>query len=389
MAAFAAETMTMSQTITLPTHRDRDTGVVLLFLSLVSYYAVPTLAYEFGYSYGTTSKISTPLGLVLMILGASLLFLARKTIKVEAGTVRIKDGFLARPLTLRYEASPTVKLSVYEEDHHGRIDLVWTVHLIDEGRQYLVDRRVGQHIAVRSLAERLAKATHGSMIEMIDGHPNKFELSELDLPFMDRVEKYPALMGTAVEEPSDKIVTYSRGAGGIDVNWSFFRSGILLEVIMISACLAAAAFVPLPGGPKGEGLNLYHVARAENDYSYFAGVGVFMVLSLGLLSGYRNRIKLNPQEGAVSQSTIWGVPVRTGKIPLSKLEHIGISITSRGPYLQLISDKLILKEMLPSTHIARWLAWEMRQYLAGLGTSGGIASGTAAVTPPSKPTEQA
>lgn len=357
---------TMSQTISLPTHRDRDTGVVLLFLSLVSYYAVPSLAHEFGFSYGTTSLVSTPVGLLLMVLGLSMLFLARKRITVEPGRVHIKDGFLARTLNLRYETTPTIKLSVYEEEHNGRVDVVWTVHLIDDGRQYLVDRRVGQHIAVRSLAERLAKATQGSLIEMHDGKGHKFELAELDLPFMARAEKYPALMGTPIEEPSDKIVGYSRGPEGIDVNWSFLRSGLLLEVIVLAACLFGAAFIPLPGGPKGEGFNLYQVARAENNYSYFAGVAAFTVLALALLSGYRNRIRLDSKE-AMSQSTVWGIPVRTGRIPLSELEHVGISITSRGPYLQLISDKRILKEMLPATHIARWLGWEMRQYLAGLG----------------------
>lgn len=354
----------MPQTISLPTHRDRDTGVVLLFLSLVSYYAVPTLAFEFGFSYGTTSLISTPVGLLLMVLGLAMLFLARKHIRVEPGLVHIKDGFLARPLNLRYETTPAIKLSAYEDDHNGRIDEVWTVHLIDDGRQYLVDRRVGQHIAVRSLAERLAKATQGSLIEVHEGKSHKFELPELDLPFLARAEKYPALMGTPVEEPTDKTVSYSRGPEGIQASWSFLRSGLLMEVIIISACLFGAAFIPLPIGH--DGLNLYHVARSEGNYIYFASVAALTVLALALLSGYRNLIRLDKKE-AVSQSTVWGVPVRTGRIPLSELEHVGISITSRGPYLQLISDKRILKEILPSTHLARWLAWEMRQYLAELG----------------------
>jgi hypothetical protein len=357
----------MSQTITLPSSRDRDTGVIMLFLSLVAYYAVPTLANQFGYSHGTASLVSTPIGLILMVLGFSMLFLARKTITAGDGKVRIKDGFVARPLTLRYESTPSVKLSVYEEDNHGRTDQIWTVHLIDDGRQYLVDRRVGQHVAVRSLAENLAKATGGSMVEMHDGQALKFELSELDLPFIERVQKHPTLLGTPVEEPPDKMVQYSRDANGIEVSWSFFRSGLLLEVFLVAACLAGAAFIPLPGGPDGKGFSLYEAERAQQDYRYFAGVAVFTVVSLALLSGYRNRIQLNPKVGAISQSTVWGVPVRTGKIPLSKLENVGISITSRGPYLQLISDEKILREMLPSTHIARWLGWEMRQYLASLG----------------------
>lgn len=356
-------------TISLPTQRDRDTGVVLLFMSLVSYYAIPYLASQFGLSFGTTSMVTTPLGLLLMVVGFSMLFLARKSVQVSPGQVRIKDGFLSKPMTLRYEAVPTVKLSVYEEERHGRVDEIWTVHLIDEGRQYLVDRRVGQHIAVRSLAEKIAKASNGSLIEAQDGKSHKFELSELDLPFMARAEKYPALMGSPVEEPSEKPIRYSKDASGLEVSWSFFNSGLLLEVVVLTVVLIGAAFIPLPGGPDGRGFSLYQAEKEEGDYRYFAGVGVFAVVALAMLGGYRSRIKLSPTDGALSQSTIWGVPVRTGKIPLSKLEHVGVTLTSRGPYLQLISDDRILKEQLPSTQIARWLAWEMRQYLAQLGAS--------------------
>ncbi len=363
----AREAFGMTATISLPTHHDRDTGVVLLFLSLVFYYAVPALASQFGLSHGTTSLVSTPIGLLLMLLGISMLFLARNRIRVQPGLVSIKDGFLSKTLNLRYESTPTIKLSVYEEERRGRVDAVWTVHLIDDGRQYLVDRRVGQHIAVRSLAERLTKATQGSLIEVHDGKNLEFALEELDLPFTTRVLKHPTMMGTPVEEPHDKIVQYSQGPEGIEVNWSFFHSGMMLEILMVAACLVGAAFVPLPGGPDGNGFNLYEVARAENNYTYFAIVAAFAVVSMALLAGYRNRLRLDAKGGS-SQSTVWGIPVRGGKIPVGELEHVGISVTSRGTYLQLISDKRIITELLPSTHIARWLAWEMRQFLRDLGS---------------------
>jgi hypothetical protein len=292
-----------------------------------------------------------------------MLFLARKRIQVEPDRVIIKDGFLSKTLNLRYEATPTIKLAVYEDEHQGRVDQVWTVHLIDDGRQYLVDRRVGQHIAMRSLAERLAKATRGSMIENHEGKNITFELSELDLPFTARVEKYPLLMGTPVEEPSDKTVRYSRGATGIEVNWTFFRSGMLMEVVLLTGALFGMAFIPLPSWSEGAGTNLYHIAQTTRDYRFFYAISVFSVFSMALLAGYRNRIRLD-SKGASSQATILGFPVRTTRIPLDQLEHIGTSITSRGTYLQIISDKKIIKELMPSTHVARWLAWEMRQYLS-------------------------
>lgn len=355
-------------TISLPTRRHRDTGIVLLFLSLVCYYVLPLLAYEFGYSHGACSLISTPLGLLLMALGLAMIFLSRKTIRVEGSTVRIQDGFLTRALALRLESTPTIKLSVYEEHHRGRVDEIWTVHLIDEGRQYLIDRRTGQHIAVRSLAERLAKATQGSLIEVHDGKAHRFELSELDLPFTARVARYPALMGHAVDQPEDLVVGFDRQSSGIEVSWSFFRSALFWELLLVAAALVGAAFIPLPGGPDGQGFTLYEIEKAEQDYRYFAAVAAFTVLALATLLGYRTTIRLDAQ-GAQARSTVWGIPVRGGSIPLEQLEHVGVSWTSRGPYLLLISDHRILKEMMPSAPIGRWVAWQMRDFLAQLPSS--------------------
>lgn len=352
--------------ITLPTRRDRDTGVVLFFLSLVFYYAVPALAYEFGYSYGTVAHISTPVGLLLMLLGVACLFLARKTIKVEPGLLRIKDGFWSRPLQLRFEGSPMIRLSHHEQERGHHSDEVWTVHLIDGHTQYLIDRRVGQHSQVRSLAERLAKAVDGSLMEVHEGQSYTFAPGEMDLPFHERAKRYPALMGAPVDEPSDKVIAFRQDASGVEVSWSFFRSGLLWEVLVVSGLLAGAAFVPLPGGPDGKGFTLYQAEHAQGDYRYFVGVALFTMVSLVLLSGYRSRIHLGAEEGAVARSTVWGIPVRTAKIPLSRLEHVGVSVTSRGPYLQLISDETIIKEQFPSTHIARWVAWRMRSYLVEL-----------------------
>ncbi len=354
------------QAIKLPTDTNRDLGFVLLFLGLVTHYAVPPLAGQFGFTAGRVAYLTAPLGLVLFLAGICMIFFARKVIHVGNGQLRIKDGFLARPLTLRYDSVPTVKLSGYEENRNGHADEIWTVHLNDDGRQYLIDRSVGHHAASRSLAERLAKVTGGSLIEVHEGKSHKFELSELDLSFVERVAKYPEMMGIPVEKPSETPLRFERTDSGLEANWSFFHSGLIFELAIVVTLLLAAAFIPLPGGPDGGAFTLYQVERSQNDYMYFSGVAFFAVLALALLAGYRNTLSLDLEKGAVSQATIWGIPVRTGKIPIRELEHLGVSINSRGPYLVMISDKKILKEMLPSTYLARWLTWEMKTFLSTL-----------------------
>jgi len=356
----------MATTISLPTYRDRDLGLVLVFLSAVFYFIVPPLAGEFGLEKGTVTMFSTPFGTLLLLAGVAASLFSRKRITVEDGCVRIKDGFLAPALRLKYGSTPAFRLVGFEEDRKGRPDEVWTVHMVDEGKQYLIDRRVGQQMESRSLAERLAKAVRGSLIETQEGKSYTFKTEELDLSFVERLERYPQMLGAEVEEPADKVIELERTDSGLKVTWCFFRSSLLFELFCLSAFLVGAAFIPLPGGPTGQGFSLFDAEMAEGDYRYFIGVGVFTVVSLILLAGYRNTLELITPKRVQSRSSVWGIPVRNGRIPLDELEHVAVTVTSRGPYIQFISDRKILRERMPAANIARWLAWEFRSRLAQL-----------------------
>jgi hypothetical protein len=354
----------MASTISLPTSRDRDLGMLLLFVSAVTYYAVPPLAFEFGMNRGLVAAYTAPLGVLMMVVGFASVFFSRKRISVEDGLVKVKDGFFGKTLRLKYASTPTFKLSGFEEEDGRGSTEVWTVHMVDEGKQYLVDRRRGEQTASRSLAERLAKAVRGSVIETQDGRSYEFPLEDLDLSFIQRVHRYPEMLGQEVEEPAEKVVNFKRTENGLKFYWSFFRSGLLLELVCVAAFLLAAAFVPLPGGPDGNGFRLFDAAVQQDDYRYFIGVGVFTIVSILVLAGYRNTLELIIPKRAQSRTTIWGIPVRGGRIALEELEHVAVSVTSRGPYIQLISDKKILRERLPATNVAQWVAWEIRKRLA-------------------------
>lgn len=356
----------MASQISLPTNRDRDLGLVLLFMSAVTYYLIPPLVYEFGMSRGTAAAFSTPIGALLMVAGLLAVFFSRKKVWLDKGVVRVKDGYLARTLNLRYEETPTFKLTGFEEENGGRASEVWTVHMIDQGRQYLIDRRVGQQMASRSLAERLAKGVRGSLIEASEGKNYTFDVEELDLSFVERLDRYPELLGHEIEEPPDKVVKLERLDKGLKVTWGSFRSSLLFELFCVTAFLLAAAFIPLPGGPDGQGFSLFDAEVAEGDYRYFIGVGIFTTLSLILLAGYRNTLELVTPKRVQCRATVWGIPFKGGRIPLDELEHVAVSVTSRGPFLQFISDRRILRLRMPATNIARWLAWEFRNFLAEL-----------------------
>lgn len=355
----------MARPITLSTTKDRDVGLILMFLSVVAYFFVPPLAAEFGLHSGTVARFSTPIGVVLMILGLTATFLSRKKIIIEDGTVCLKDGMFTRSLRLTYEGTPTFKLSGYEKGE-GRASEVWTVHMVSEGRQYLIDKRIGQQTASRALAEQLAKAVKGGLIESYNGKTYSFSADELDLSFVERVQLYPEMLGSEVPEPGDKVLDFNFTDNGLKVNWTYFRSSLLFELFCFCTFLIVVAFIPLPGGVDGQSISLFEVEMAEGDYRYFIGVGIFTLVSIVSLLGYRTTLELIIPKRVQVRTTIWGIPIRGGRIPLEELEHVAVSVTSRGPYIQLISDKRIIKERMPSTNIARWFGWEIRRRLAEL-----------------------
>ena len=199
--------------------------MVLLVVSAATYFAVPKLAYQFGLNEGLVAAYSAPLGVILMVVGLACIFASRKRITVEGGEVVVKDGFFSQSLRLKYSASPTFRLSGFEDEGgQGRSTEVWTVHMVDEGKQYLVDRRIGDLTSSRSLAERLAKAVRGSVVETHNGKSYEFSTAELDLSFVERVHRYPEMLGHEVPEPSDKVVDFERTDTGVKIQWSLMRS---------------------------------------------------------------------------------------------------------------------------------------------------------------------
>lgn len=358
----------MPKTVTLPTERHRDTAIVLLFLSAVSYYIIPLLAQSFGLSRSKAALISTPAGIALTGLAVILFFFARKRVIIEPGKISIKDGLFARAQVFSIEAKPVVKLASYELEDGGHSQEIWTVHLSDQGHQYLIDSRKGsQQILARSLSEQLAKTLGANLIETSDGQPQEFRVEELDIPFIQRVQLYPSLLGHPVAQPTSLPCRYHRSDNTLKVSWSYLQSSLLLEVMGIAFLLLCAGFIPLPGNGEHR-LTLYGIAQFTGDYRYFIGVGLFAILSLILLGGYRTQLSLDLSQDVQARSSLWGLPIKRTTMALSELEQVGANLTSRGSYLLLVSDRHIVKTMMASTETARWLAWEIRDFLAKAGS---------------------
>jgi hypothetical protein len=84
---------------------------------------------------------------------------------------------------------------------------------------------------------------------------------------------------------------------------------------------------------------------------------------LFILTGLRHELWLRPDKLTWRQ-LLWGLPTRQVSISTQHLEQITVRESSRGNFLQLISDQVIITRRLGDAHTAGWLAARIRHHYA-------------------------
>lgn len=352
--------------ISIPTDANRDAGIFLLFLGAVGVVPLYYLFVTLGLGRSRWNwEIGAAAAIVVALLGIGLILFSRKHFLVREGSVTLKDGLFAPKMRYQWKGDPAVRLSSIEEEVGGKAQEVWLVNLVDGKYQYTLDRRPGQQIASRALAEMVAKAIGCPVIEKVDHQTElRIERHELDLPFVERVQKYPQLMGQEVERPGHSDVEVEEKDDLRRYVWRITGTAMLFEVLGLFGVLLLVTLAPLPVGAEEESYSLLAIARQQGDYLYFYVLGAALLAVIAMLFGYRSEIVANPQLIS-TRAMLWGVPFKSSSIPVSSLENISARLSSRGAYLQFISDERIITERLPDLDTAAWLAWQIRRFYSG------------------------
>ncbi len=350
--------------VLIPSDVNRDLAIFLIFLGIVG--AVPTfyiINKLFIHAYNFDWRLGGFIGLGLVVVGLILLFGTRKSFRLGGGELRLRDGMFRRPLIYHWHEAPRIRMRTVEEERSGKPTDVFEVHLVDGRYNYLLDRRPGKQMDSRILAEILAKAIGCPIVEKSrETGDLVLQAEELDLPYAERAARYPVLLGTPPDEKVPSTIgVRSEGADKI-LTWRSFNRNLFSEVLVGFGLVLAAEFLPFKSGAEGvPPRSFFDIMHANNDYKpLFIQCGL-LVLFLLFLAGLRHEFWLKADK-VVWRQLLWGLPTRQVSIPTRHLEQISVRESSRGYFLQLISDETIITRRLGDEDTARWLARTIRYH---------------------------
>ncbi|GMU51214.1 MAG: hypothetical protein AMXMBFR33_03600 [Candidatus Xenobia bacterium] len=350
----------------IPSDSHRDLGLFLVFLGLVGtvpgFYIINRL---FLHWENWDWRLGGFVGLALVVMGMGFLLGTRKSFRVGQGEIRMKDGLFRRVLVYRWRETPRIRMRSVDEDRGPKPTEVFEVHLVDGHYDYLLDRRPGQQMESRTLAEMLAKAIGCPVMEKSrETGELTLEASELDLSFVERVKRHPVLLGPAPDEPVPAAVLVRHDGPALVLAWSSFNKNLLSEVLVSFGLLVGLEMLPFHGREDAPTQSVFDIMRTSGDYTgLYAQFGILAAVLLYLV-GLRHEFRLEPTR-VIWRQRVWGVTTRRATIPAQELEQISVRESSRGSFLQLISDRLIITRRLVDTRTASWLASTVRHYYVG------------------------
>ena len=347
-----------------------DLGIFLIFFGLVG--AVPLYALTMNIVFKQAEiewRLGIIIGLVSIILGYLLIKYSKLRFRVErrgdgSGIISIQEGLLRSPMFYDYTAGSIIKLAMADADLSSAKGERIQVTLIDGNRHFLLDSRpLSKMQESRTIAEFLSK---NSGLKMLLPHYNNLmlEAADLDLPFPQRVKKYPTLIGLEPSRPQNCPITLTDLNGGIDrrYSWGFRANGLIGQLLALLMAAFAAACLPL-FEEDGAYSSLLDYALQMKDYTYFyAGfiiIGFLTLILLGLgvsvtVEGCRINVCWK----------FWGIACKKRSVLISKLEEIATKEKASGTNVMLITDDFTVQVKMADAVLANYLASDMRHFIA-------------------------
>lgn len=365
--------------LVIPSDANRDLGFFLVFLGAVGTLPAQYLCDWLGYdaSYAFYAGMS---GLLCILVGLYLLGFSKKTFRISTAEISVQEGLFGGAVTYRWDSKPVIRLRSQEEERGTKSQEYWLVNLIDGKKQYVLDRRLGNQMESRCLAEAIAKYIQCPVMEKADHGEVTIPFEELDLPFAERVRRNENLLGPKVDKPSETTIEHRKEGQSLIFSWPLASSGMVSEFLTISILVALFSVVPIFSGEKNPDNPLaepprFHrsyldLAREEQKYSFFIIAGGALAAAYVFIFGYRLRLQADPNKLS-AHATLWGFPLSSRTIPSQQLEEVWVRQSSRGTYLQFISDEQIISGRTSSLETATWLASQIRHYYGASQTVGG------------------
>ncbi|MBM3464802.1 MAG: hypothetical protein FJX76_22115 [Armatimonadetes bacterium] len=350
--------------IILPTDANRNLGVFFIFIGITASFP---LWYLWCVWFGRLPRGANDwypavvMASVFVLIGYILAVHSRKKITVTADAIRVKDGMFRHQLRFTWNGPPLIKLQHIDSEQIDRPRVKWLVKLVNERYEYTIDERVNQQLQSRALAEALAKTLGCPLQEKLDdGTQLSIAASDLDIPFRERVEKYPNLLGTAIDAPVSTAVKVTRENGAARYEWGVATTGAIVDVLVVGLVFVLMSAIP----PSAERPSILETARGTGDFTLYFWLAGVVVLFLAVISGFRVLLSLAPDRVSLRE-TLWGIPISIRRIAAERVEEIQLNRTVRGPIVQIVSDEALIQFRVSDLDTAAWLTYEIRCHLAG------------------------
>jgi hypothetical protein len=346
----------------LPSETHRDLGIFLIFFAVFGIFPLQYIAGKFVELPWDNLRPAALLTALMLLAGFYLIFKTRKKIVVTAESLSMKDGFFIKPLTFRWKSSPSIRLGRIEAIRRSVPVEDWLVFLVDGRHQYLVERSIYHQLEMRALAEEMAKFL---CVPLVDASGEEgdmiIECADLDLPYRERVQKYPHMIGPRLPRPALIRMKESDFQGGREYSWGIATAGFLMEILMASIFILLLTFVPW----LEEGGSFYAWCSQRGYFFFYEWFAVVMTVIIIIVAGYRVRFRVNGEAVELIEN-FWKIPFSMKRISVKRVEEVRYYLGIRGPVFQVISDNSILSFRLPDKERARWLTSEVRHLVAGV-----------------------
>lgn len=339
---------------------NRNLGIFLLFLGIVGsaplYYLASIAVNQPTYDLRPAIWI----GLVFVIIGFYFIFFSKKSFWVCKNKITIKDSFFGKKMVYHCDdPDRLIRLKNYEIEYKTTPTEIWELFLVSDKKEFSIHKRPNSQLEMRQLSETLAKILECPFEDLtFEEEGITINSDDLDMPYKDRVLKYPQLLGKTIKEPS-KVHFSTKEAGQNKIfSWGIMTPRLLSDTVLISLLLFILSFIPMANNNP----SFFQICAENKDffvYYVFAGIVFFTIF---VLSGYKINLVLAPNYIEFTEH-LWAAPYHSGSIPINELEEINMYVTIRGAKVQIISDKKLIDIHLYNPENARWLVYLIRQYL--------------------------
>lgn len=298
-------------------------------------------------------------GVILALIGLHLILNSRKKIAILQEKIIIKDGTFKPKITFKFEKKDIyIKLKNYEMFLKAHPVEFWQISLVRGKHEYLIDKRPNHQLEMRGLAEALAKSIGCPFLDTSHEEEIMISPEDLDLPFKERVLKYPQLAGIPIKRPSTIYLKIKDSPEGKTFIWGIASSKLFLEFLIGGALLLVLSFIPFSTNSPSY---YQRCVQSDNFFSYYA-FGIIILSIIIIFGRYRASLQLGKDKINFKEK-LWGIPYSLKVIPAEEVEEINLYIGMRGPMVQVVSDKKIINLRIYNQENARWLSWIIRYYL--------------------------